>query len=193
MDSITANGTKSVLLGTKIRPPKVRRQLLSRPRLLTLLGEIRDYRLVLISAPTGYGKTTLLTDFARSQNMALCWYTLDENDRDVAVFCRYLLHSVRQVYPDFGKSFEELLGYNLEQLHQEAIVSRLAEEFVANLEQLQETNTKIHNFGETLLVMDDFQFAESFGVSRFMKHLVSYLPDECHLIYLVASGPKIYP
>ena len=166
---------------------------MSRPRLLSLLGEIRDYRLVLISAPTGYGKTTLLTDFARSQNMALCWYTLDENDRDVAVFCRYLLHSVRQVYPDFGKSFEELLGYNLEQLHQEAIVNRLAEEFVANLEQLQETNTNIHNFRETLLVIDDFQFAESLGVSRFVKHLVSNLPDDYHLILSSRKRPEDLP
>ena len=96
MDSITANGPKSVLLNTKIRPPKALRLLLSRPRLLSLLEESQYYRLVLISAPTGYGKTTLLIDFARSQNMALCWYTLDENDRDVAVFCRYLLHSVRK-------------------------------------------------------------------------------------------------
>ena len=192
MDSITAFGSKSVLLSTKIRPPKARRQLLSRPRLLSLLEESQHYRLVLISAPTGYGKTTLLTDFARSQNMALCWYTLDENDRDVAVFCRYLLHSIRQVYPAFGKSFEELLGYNLDQLHQEVIVHRLSEEFVANLEQLYETSLS-ENYRETLLVMDDLQFAESFGVIGFLKHLVSCLPDTFHLILSSRKRPEDLP
>ncbi len=190
MDSITAKGPKSVLLSTKIRPPKVRRQLLSRPRLLSLLGEIRDYQLVLLSAPTGYGKTTLLTDFARSQNMPLCWYTLDENDRDVAVFCRYLLHSIRQVYPTFGQSFEEMLGYNLEQLHQEAIVKRLVDEFVANLEELAEVGEDFH---DTLLVLDDFQFAESFGVNQFVKRLVNYLPESYHLIISARKNPDDLP
>lgn len=169
----------SAPLFTKINHPQPR-QILSRPRLLDCLGRCRDYRLLLISAATGFGKTSLLTDFARSSEMALAWYSLDESDRDPAVFCRYLLYSFREIYPSFGQSFEELLEQNLKELHQESIIFRLAEEFVANLELLR--RNPLENFRETLLVLDDFQFAESFGVNRFVQRLVWWLPEKIHLI-----------
>lgn len=174
------------LVLTKINPPQPR-QLLSRPRLLAYLERSRDYRLVLISAGTGFGKTTLLTDFARKSDMALAWYALDESDRDPAVFCRYLLMSVRQIYPQFGLSFEELLEQNLKELHHEAIVFRLAEEFITNLEQMKaEMGDK---FQPTLLVLDDFQFAESFGVNRFMQRLIWWLPEGFHIIIATRALP----
>jgi ATP/maltotriose-dependent transcriptional regulator MalT len=151
-----------------------------------------NYKLTLISAPAGYGKTTLLTDYARSSDMALCWYTLDERDRDPAVFCLYLLHSVRQIYPEFGKSFEELLNYNTTELHQEAIIGRLAEEFIANLEELRDSNSGSleANFRETLLVLDDYQFAESLEVNRFLQRLVWWLPEQFHLIIATRAVPE---
>jgi ATP/maltotriose-dependent transcriptional regulator MalT/DNA-binding SARP family transcriptional activator len=182
---------KAVLLLTKITAPKARRQLLSRQRLLTQLEQSHNYQLTLISAPAGYGKTTLLTDYARSSDMALCWYALDERDRDPAVFCLYLLHSVRQIYPQFGKSFEKLLGYNATELHQEAIIGRLAEEFIANLEELRFGDSSLAaNFRETLLVLDDYQFAESFGVNRFLQRLIWWLPEQFHLIIATRAIPE---
>ncbi|HEX2910611.1 MAG TPA: BTAD domain-containing putative transcriptional regulator [Chloroflexia bacterium] len=172
---------------TKINPPQARK-LLRRARLLAQLEKSCDYNLTLVSAGTGFGKTSLLTDFARNSDLALAWYLMDESDRDPAVFCRYLLYSVRQLYPTFGSSFEELLEQNLKELHQESILFRLAEEFVSNLEQLKQEAGE--DFRQTLLVLDDFQFAESFGVNRFVQRLIWWLPQSFHLIISTRSQPQ---
>ncbi len=172
---------------TKINPPQAR-QLLSRQRLLESLERCRDYRLLLISAATGFGKTSLLVDFARHSDMALAWYTLDESDRDPATFCRFLLQSVRLIYPSFGQSFQQLLEQNLKELHQEPIIYRLAEEFIADLELLEQNSAE--DFRETLLVLDDFQFAESFGVNRFVQRLIWWLPPAFHVIIATRALPE---
>lgn len=66
------------------------------------------YRLVLCCAPAGYGKTTLLADFACSTPLPCCWYFLDHTDADPVVFLRTLLTSVRQIFPSFGVVLDPL-------------------------------------------------------------------------------------
>src|SRR5689334_6450824 len=100
------------LIQAKITLPQSKR-LLRRSRLLAALECCQNYPLGVISAGSGFGKTSLLIDFAHQCQMALAWYTLDESDRDPATFCLYLLGAVRQVYPSFGQSFEQLLEHNL--------------------------------------------------------------------------------
>src|SRR6478672_7153329 len=95
------------ILITKITPPQSQ-ALLHRQRLQEVLDLVYSQSLIVISAPTGYGKTSLLLDFARSTRMRLAWYTLEETDRDPAVFCRYLLAAVRHSFPGFGQGFESL-------------------------------------------------------------------------------------
>jgi ATP/maltotriose-dependent transcriptional regulator MalT/DNA-binding SARP family transcriptional activator len=167
------------LLLTKITPPQPPRQLLRRERLLQILAHCRDYKLTLISAGAGYGKTTLLTDFAQYSDMALCWYSMDESDRDPAVFCRYLLQSVRQVYPSFGQPFENLLNSNMQELNQSQILLSLADAFIASFDNLKPS---IGRGWEVLLVLDDFQFAESTTNNIFIKRFLDWLPQYVHVV-----------
>ncbi len=67
---------------------------------------VSPYKLVLICAPAGYGKTTLLADFAASVSLPCCWYFLERSDNDYVVFLRTLLLSLRQAFPQFGYSLE---------------------------------------------------------------------------------------
>jgi ATP/maltotriose-dependent transcriptional regulator MalT/DNA-binding SARP family transcriptional activator len=181
----------SPLLLTKITPPPPPRQLLHRQRLLKELKRCRDYKLTLISAGAGYGKTTLLTDFAQYSEMALCWYSLDESDRDPAVFCRYLLHAVRQVYPSFGQAFEEILDQNLTILQQESSITKMAELFAADLQAIQSNNVAGNiPLRETLLVLDDYQFAESYELRTFIQKLIWVLPDKVHLLLATRTTPQ---
>ncbi len=69
------------LIGSKIRVPRPAPALLQRPRLLDFLHAHMDRRLILLTAPAGYGKTSLLVDFARQTDLPVCWYTLDPFDR----------------------------------------------------------------------------------------------------------------
>lgn len=69
------------------------------------------YKLVLCCAPAGYGKTTLLADFACSTSLPCCWYFLDRADTDPTVFLRTLLASIRQAFPQFGLSLDALFSH----------------------------------------------------------------------------------
>ncbi|HXR66944.1 MAG TPA: hypothetical protein VN729_13510, partial [Ktedonobacteraceae bacterium] len=67
------------------------------------------YKLVMLHAPAGYGKTTLLLDFARQTTLPCCWYMLDHTDSDRMTFLMVLVESIRQRFPNFGCALDPLL------------------------------------------------------------------------------------
>ena len=95
----------------KIVVPQRQPYLVSRPRLTDLLRTIVDRRLITLSAPAGYGKTSLLTDFASdSPPLPICWYTLDRFDEDPWVFLGYLQAAIEQVFPGATQQTAALLA-----------------------------------------------------------------------------------
>src|SRR3990170_6870487 len=86
------------------RPAIVRRQ-----RLIELLAQGLQRRITLVSAPAGYGKTTLLLDFAESWDVPVCWYALDERDRELETFLRYFFASGQRQFPGFGGELAQAL------------------------------------------------------------------------------------
>ena len=88
---------------TKIRVPRRRHDLLPRRRLVNFIHAHLERKLILISAPAGYGKTSLLTDFSHDTDLPVCWYTLDEFDRDLHVFLEHLIAAIAHRFPAFGK------------------------------------------------------------------------------------------
>src|SRR5512137_1771465 len=95
---------------TRVLRPKRRTDVLRRARLLDFLHEHIDRKLILLSAGAGYGKTSLLVDFAYDSDLPICWYSLSETDRDLRVFVEYLIASVRQSFPAFGQHTEAFLS-----------------------------------------------------------------------------------
>ena len=94
--------TRTTLM-TKFLLPRRREDLLTRRRLLDQLYEMIDYKVVMVSAPAGYGKTSLLVDFAADLEHPVCWYALDAGDRDPRVFLEHLVLSVQHRFPAFGE------------------------------------------------------------------------------------------
>ncbi|MBN1935335.1 MAG: transcriptional regulator [Anaerolineae bacterium] len=90
--------SRSLVVQTKIVPPRVQRRILVRPRLTRRLLESLDYRLTLVLAGTGYGKSTALAALTES-GCALAWYHLDKQDADPLVFFSHLFASLRVVLP----------------------------------------------------------------------------------------------
>lgn len=106
----------------KIAAPILPSVVLHRRALVTQLQEVlalradrqraaARYRLVLCSAPAGYGKTILLADLVRCTSLACCWYFLDTDDGAPVAFLRTLLASLRRTFPHFGASLEALFSH----------------------------------------------------------------------------------
>jgi ATP/maltotriose-dependent transcriptional regulator MalT/DNA-binding SARP family transcriptional activator len=93
----------------KVQRPPLRPDTLSRERLLDWLAAKIHQRAVFVVAEAGYGKTTLLADFARRTRVRTFWYRLDEQDRDPVAFLNYLVAAGREQVPDFAPTTAALL------------------------------------------------------------------------------------
>ena len=104
-----------LLLQTKHQPPPVRDGLVPRPALRERLEMIFPssghfvYKLTLVSAPAGYGKTTLMGSWLQSIEIPVAWLSLDEDDNDPARFLAYLIAALSQVEASIGASVEAML------------------------------------------------------------------------------------
>jgi ATP/maltotriose-dependent transcriptional regulator MalT/DNA-binding SARP family transcriptional activator len=163
---------------TKLRPPRRRRDILARPRLLALLAANLDRKLILVSAGAGYGKTSLLVDYADAAGLPVCWYRLEPSDADPSVFFEHLIASLREHYPGVGARTGRML-YGEEKLDIEAVVGSLVNEIVDDIPDL------------FLLVLDDYQHLDdAVVVNAAMDLLLHYLPDNCRVILSSRTLPK---
>ncbi|MBS1250976.1 MAG: Serine/threonine-protein kinase PknK [Anaerolineales bacterium] len=167
------------LITTKIVPPRRRPDLLDRPRLLDTLRENAHRRLVVVSAPAGYGKTSLLADFAHQLDSPVCWYTVTEPDENLWAFARYIVGAIRQQYPDFGA--RSLRHIDRETEDRDALVTTLVNE--------------IHALGRPFwLIVDDFHVVEQAqDVHDFLASLIPLLPDNCHMVIATRTVPDLGP
>ena len=97
------------IVGARIHPPLMRADTLSRERLNAWLDEAATGRVALVVAEAGFGKTTLLGDWARNSSRLTAWYRLDPDDRDWLTFCRHLVASGRELDPEFAPETYALL------------------------------------------------------------------------------------
>lgn len=167
------------LIVTKIVPPRRRPDLLARPRLLNTLLENTHRRLTIISAPAGYGKTSLLIDFAHRLDRLVCWYTVTESDENLWAFARYIVGAIQQQMPDFGQ--RALQRVDRESADHEAFATTLVNE--------------IHALELPLtLIIDDFHLIQdSPDIKCFLEFLIPLLPDNCRLIMASRTVPDLGP
>lgn len=166
---------------TKIIVPSRRPDLLSRPRLVESLKSLLDNKLILLSAPAGYGKTSLLIDLIHHIEMSVCWLSLDLLDRDPQRFIAYLIASLAEKFPGIGET-------SLVQLKQLKSIEHDAEPLLVML-----TNEIYdHVDGDFLLIIDDYHLVDDMPViSSLVNRFLELADENCHIILSSRTLPSL--
>ena len=165
------------MLATKLHRPRLAAPLVPRPRLLAQLTAGLDQGLLLVSAPAGYGKSTVVNQWLDTVDLPWAWVSLDEHDSDLAGFVGYLLAALRAVYPDAGLAVETLL-----QAPALPAPSVLADALLSDLAALP---------GPWLLVLDDYHAIQSLDVHALMKRVVQHRPAHVYLALTTRADPPL--
>ena len=96
------------LLATKLLIPRARQSLVARPHLVVRLNACLDRKVTLVSAPAGFGKTTLVSTWARGIKLPVAWLSLDEADNDPARFLSYLVAALQHIDSTVGQDVQDL-------------------------------------------------------------------------------------
>jgi LuxR family maltose regulon positive regulatory protein len=167
---------------TKIIPPRRRDELLERKRLLDMLFEALDKKLTLVSAPAGYGKTSLLIDLVKQSEYKSCWLSLDELDREPQRFVAYLLASIAQQFPGFGQQTAAVLN-GLTSIQNE--MERLAVMMVNEAYELINEHF--------VLILDDFHILENdTPIHDFLNRFIQLVDDNCHIVISSRTLTTLY-
>ncbi|MGE5595496.1 MAG: hypothetical protein ACM3S1_05610, partial [Hyphomicrobiales bacterium] len=160
------------LLETKLRPPRPRASLLDRPRLAGLAQKVLDVPLTVVSAPAGFGKSTLMVAWyhALAGQAAVCWLSIDETDSDANQFARYLAEAYRRANPG-----SELAG-------NDTPVEALAGAIVNEVSLTERP---------TVLMLDDYHLIASPRVDGALGFLLERAPANLHLVIGSRTDPAL--
>ncbi len=173
------------LLQTKLVPPRPQRYTLIRPRLLALLREALEYRVTILQASTGYGKSTALAQLADT-GIPLFWYTVSESDVDPQQFLAHLIAAFQIRLPTFGDTPLAMLNDG------HANSFPLAANALLNA-----VNPLVSR--PSLLVIDDYHLvgngsatgsASSASVNALTDYLLGFLPRDLHAIISTRYPPE---
>jgi len=165
------------LIQTKLHRPLVPVDLVPRPQLTGWLDERRHRRLTLVSAPAGYGKSTLISSWLDFCNYPHTWLTLDEGDNDLSVFLKYFLEAIRIIFPDAANNTQALLAAPTQ-----PPIKELAVTLVNEINQLDQF---------FVLVLDDFEFIQENLVHDFLNEFLLHPPRGFHLVLCTRMDPPL--
>jgi LuxR family maltose regulon positive regulatory protein len=168
----------NLLLVTKLHMPRPRAQLVSRSHLTDRLQEGVVGALTLLSAPAGFGKTTLLAQWVSLSDMLVAWLSLEPEDNDPTRFLTYLIAALQTLDPHLGARALVLLGLP-QPAEPETVLALL-------------TNDLMHWQGEAFaLVLDDYHVIEAPPIHRALMFLLEHLPPQVHLIIATRADPPL--
>lgn len=165
------------VLETKIRRPTGSRLLVARPRLLEQLTASSDRRLILVSAPAGYGKTALISQWLESVDHAHAWLSLDTHDNDLATFLLYLAAALRTVSQDALAAIDLLL-----RAPTLLAPNQLADALLQSMAALP---------GPLILTLDDYHAVNAPEIHTLMVRLLEHLPAHVHLVLITRADPPL--
>lgn len=167
------------VLQTKVIIPTVRSRRVMRPELVARLNLKLDNKLILVAAPAGYGKTTLVVDWLSQLPMGYTcsWLSLDEGDNDPRRFLIYFIAAIAQVQAGFGASVLTLL--KTQQPPPDNIILTVLINEMANLPR------------PFIMVLDDYHFIHTLAIHKQLAFILDHQPANLHLVLLTREDPLL--
>ena len=165
------------LIRTKLRLPFTRPELVPRPRLQEQIAQGLRGPLTLITAPTGFGKTTLIASCIAGCELPVAWLSLDKNDNQAGRFLKYLVAALHGLDHRIGSDAAQLMA-GMQQAPSEVVLTSLINDLDATT-------------GEMVLVLDDYQFISSQAVHEKVAFLLEHCPKTFHLVIATRSDPPL--
>jgi LuxR family maltose regulon positive regulatory protein len=169
---------RAVLLATKVHVPAIGAQLVHRTALLETLSAGRSRKLTLLSAPAGWGKTTVLAQWALAagEDQPFGWVSLDPSDNDPVWFWMYVIAALQKVSPGVGIRAVELLKMGADPM--QVVLPTL----------LNDLDTIA---SPVVLILDDYHVVVSRAVHEQLAYFISRLPANLHLVLATRSDPLL--
>lgn len=174
---MSEKNTPLSIIQTKLHRPQLPSGHLLRQQLLSRLNRNLNRPFTLISAPAGYGKSTLAACWVEACDIPSAWVSLDPKDNDFLQFISYFAASVRSIFPDSCQELQNITSA-AEIESTAVVVSTLLNEF-----------DKID--GRFILVLDDYQFIRDKGVNALMAELVAHPSKNMHLVITTRRDPNL--
>lgn len=176
------------ILQTKLYLPPLRPSLVGRPELLHRLNRPQEGQVTVLSAPAGFGKTSLIAEWAGQKDETfpcgrpIAWLSLDEGDNDLVRFWRYVVAALQTVQPAIGQAAEPLL----------AAVKGSGRDCEPLLTLLINDMTATTRPGEQLwLVLDDYHLIHAGPIHESLHFLLQHQPPLLHLLILSRTDPPL--
>lgn len=167
----------TTLLATKLCAPTLRAELVPRPRLMARLTEGLACRLTLVSAPAGFGKTTLIAAWLRDAGRPYGWLSLDEADNDPSRFTAYLLAALQRIDPNIGQAAQAMMQVPQPPAF-EALLTSLINDIAATPKPF-------------ILVLDDYQLVQAPPIHPQIGFLLEHQPPQMHLVISTREDPPL--
>ncbi|WP_368681642.1 LuxR C-terminal-related transcriptional regulator [Mycobacterium intracellulare] len=169
-------GARAVLLATKLHVPAMGAQLVHRAALLDALSAGRTRKLTLLSAPAGWGKTTLLAQWAMGGDGRFAWLSLDSSDNDPVWFWMYVVAALQKVSPGLGIRAVELLAMGADPV--QIVLPTL----------LNDLDTIA---SPVVLILDDYHLVVGRAMHEQLAFFISRMPANLHLVLATRADPML--
>jgi LuxR family maltose regulon positive regulatory protein len=167
----------SSILTTKLFIPSPRPNYVARTGILESLDEAINFKLTLVAAPPGYGKSSLLSIWIQEREPPTAWLSLDPDDNDPALFFEYLIAALQTLNPKIGATSLALLQ-SPQLSSNTAILSSL----------INDLTTYEKNF---VLILDDYHSIEQQEIHDSFNYLIDHMPPQMHVIIASRSDPPL--
>jgi LuxR family maltose regulon positive regulatory protein len=168
---------KTPIIASKLYMPPVRPDSIRRPHLTARLDEGWKRQLTLVSAPAGFGKTSIVSEWIASSGRPVAWLSLDADDNDPIRFLTYLVSAIQSITPDVGDGVMDML-ISPQPPPAESILTILLDELLP----MQNDFT---------LVLDDYHIIDDSKVNDALAFLLEHLPARMHLLIATREDPPL--